>query len=84
MFGKNGFGSLGHALQFAFPEYPWDLSKFSLKGKKASQRWLLVQIRQLLPVAYDIIEDYHHPDLIWGMTWKNDNDNYLIITPIRE
>jgi hypothetical protein len=59
------FDSLGHALQFAFPEFHWDLSKFSLKGKKSSQRWLLVQMKLLLPTA-NILEDYFHPDLAWG------------------
>lgn len=60
------FGSLGHALQFAYPEYAWDFSKFSLKGKKSSQRWLLVQLNHLLPPETNIIEDYYHPYLLWG------------------
>ena len=60
------FGSLGHALQFAYPEYEWDLSKFTFLGKKSSQRWLLVKLTQLIPNE-NIIEDYFHPDLLWSM-----------------
>ena len=51
---------------YAYPEYPWDLSKFRFRGKKSTQRWLYFKLKELLP-NIDIIEDYLHPDLIWGM-----------------
>jgi len=38
-----------------FPKYP----------KKSSQRWLLLQIKKLLPEDTEIVEDYHHPLLSW-------------------
>jgi hypothetical protein len=60
------FGSLGRALQYAYPETHWNLSKFSHRGKKSGQRWLRVKIEELLP-GTEIVEDYQHPDLIWGM-----------------
>jgi hypothetical protein len=59
------FGSLGSALQYAHPEFDWDLSKFSLRGKKSEQRWLKVNIEELLP-GIEIIEDFQHPNLLWG------------------
>jgi hypothetical protein len=34
-------------------------------GKKSVQRWLLVQVKQLLP-NFEIIEDYYHPNLLWN------------------
>ena len=60
------FSSLGHALQYAYPEFPWDLSKFSFRGKKSVQRCLYVTMNQLLPNA-TIIEEFYHPGLVWGM-----------------
>jgi hypothetical protein len=53
-------------LQFAYPEYNWDLTKFSIRGKKSGQRWLKVVVKQLLP-GIDIFEDYQHPELIFGV-----------------
>jgi hypothetical protein len=59
------FQSLGGALQYAYPEVNWELDKFTLRGKKSDQRWLMLKIEQLLP-GLEIIEDYQHPDLTWG------------------
>jgi hypothetical protein len=33
------YKSLGKALKMAFPEYNWDLERFSAKGKKSIQGW---------------------------------------------
>lgn len=60
------FGDIGHALQFAYPEIEWDLSKFSHRGKKSGQRWLSVKVKQLLP-GVDIVEDYQHPELMFEL-----------------
>lgn len=60
----SAFSSVGLALQFVYPDYPWELSKFQIKGKKSAQRWLFVQLQKLLP-NYVILEDYNHPDLFW-------------------
>lgn len=59
------FGNLGNALKYAYPEIPWDLSKFSFRGKKSAQRWLFVKMKQLLP-NMKIMEEFSHPDLVWG------------------
>lgn len=59
------FGDLGHALQYAYPEFEWDLSRFSVKGKKSGQRLLKAKIEELLP-GEEILEEYQHPDLVWG------------------
>jgi hypothetical protein len=61
-FGEN----LGLALQYAYPDLKWDLAKFSFKGKKSGQRWLRLKIEELVP-GIEIIEDYQHPDLLWGV-----------------
>jgi hypothetical protein len=53
-------------LTYAYPEYQWELSKFTFKGKKSTQRWLYCKLKELLPNV-DIIEEYNHPDLVWGM-----------------
>ncbi len=58
------FNSLGEALKAVYPEYDWDMSKFSFKGKKSTQRWLYVKLKKLLPNT-EIIEEYHHPELLW-------------------
>jgi hypothetical protein len=60
------FGTMSNALKYIYPEYPWDLSKFSFKGKKSTQRWLYFKMKELLPNV-EIIEDHNHPDLVWGM-----------------
>jgi hypothetical protein len=52
-------------LLFAYPNYPWELSKFTFRGKKAAQRWLYVKLKELIPNS-TLIEEYYHPDLIWG------------------
>ena len=63
---SNRFSSLGEALKFVYPEYPWIQSRFSYRGKKSGQRWLYFKMKELLPNA-TIIEEYNHPDLVWGM-----------------
>src|SRR5262249_22039600 len=60
------FRTLGGALQFAYPNQFWDLSKFSFRGKKSSQRWLCVKLQQLLP-GVQIFEDFQHPKLEWNL-----------------
>ncbi len=60
----NRFNSLGEALKVAYPDYDWDMSKLSFKGKKSSQRWLYVKLKKLLPNT-EIVEEYHHPELLW-------------------
>jgi hypothetical protein len=61
-FGKKLFG----ALCFAYPDILWDEKKFSFKGKKASQRWLLVNMKKLVPGDTEIFEEFFHPKLKWG------------------
>jgi hypothetical protein len=65
-------------LRYIYPEYPWDLEKFSFKGKRSSQRWLYLKLKELLPNV-EIIEDFDHPDLVWGMKKKYNFffDHYL-------
>jgi hypothetical protein len=53
-------------LQFAYPEFEWDLTKFSVRRKKSGQRWLKVMVKQLLP-GMEIVEDFQHPELIFGV-----------------
>eukprot|EP01124_Arcella_intermedia_P022228 TRINITY_DN3269_c0_g1_i6.p1 TRINITY_DN3269_c0_g1~~TRINITY_DN3269_c0_g1_i6.p1 ORF type:complete len:532 (-),score=121.07 TRINITY_DN3269_c0_g1_i6:292-1683(-) len=60
-------GHLGKALQLAFPEVDWDLSKFSFRGKKATQRWVRVLLQLLLPHKTDVVEDFLHPSLYWDV-----------------
>jgi hypothetical protein len=60
------FESLGGALQFAYPEINWEQDKFSFRGKKSGQRWLRVKIEEMMP-GIEIIEDFQHPALAWGM-----------------
>jgi hypothetical protein len=62
------FENIGGALQYAYPEHNWDISKFSFRGKKSGQRWLRVKVSELLP-GIDIIEDHQHPELYWGMSF---------------
>lgn len=59
-------GSLGQALQFAFPEGSWDLTKFSNRGKRSQQRWLGILLKKLLPEGTTILENFLHPELEWG------------------
>jgi len=42
------YTSLGFALKVAYPEYPWIMSKFSLRNKKAAQRWLAALVKRLV------------------------------------
>jgi hypothetical protein len=63
---------LGNALNYIYPEYPWDLTKFSFTGKKSTQRWLYCKLKELLPNV-EIIEEFFHPDLIWGIVLRELN-----------
>jgi hypothetical protein len=57
------FGNLGAALKSAYPQFNWDEDKFSHTGKKSTQRWLQVNIAELLPEGSDILEAYTHPEV---------------------
>lgn len=72
------FKSLGEALSSAYPEYDWNLEKFSFRGKKSAQRWLLVKLKELLPY-FEIIEDYYHPELEWEGTYNNNVENIRML-----
>jgi len=64
--GLLAFRNMKNALQFAYPEIEWHkLQSSTALGKKAAQRWLLVQVLQLLPDC-DVKENYTHPDLFWS------------------
>jgi len=58
--GEDKFGNLGKALQYAYPEIDWDISKFSNRGKKSTQRWLRVKLAQILPEKTKIYENFLH------------------------
>jgi hypothetical protein len=57
-------------LQYAYPEVNWDLRKFSLRGKKSTQRRLKVNIEELLP-GIEIVEDFQHTGLQWDKGTKS-------------
>jgi hypothetical protein len=72
------FGSLSNALQYAYPEFDWDLSKFSLRGKKSEQRWLKVNVEELLP-GIEIVEEFQHTGLQWDKGTKSVSFLYLLL-----
>jgi hypothetical protein len=55
------FGTLGKALQYAYPEISWIQRRFSLREKKSGQRWLRVNLNQIFPERTVIVEDFLHP-----------------------
>jgi DNA ligase-1 len=65
------YPSLGFALKLAYPEFPWDMSKFPLRNKKAAQRWLVTLVKRLV-IAYmkrsgipiTVVEDYRDNPLL--------------------
>jgi hypothetical protein len=65
------YGNIGIALKSAYPDYPWELSKFELRSKKSAQRWLLLKMSSLLPKDTVIIEDYRSSELTKGDTSKS-------------
>lgn len=71
------FNSLGEALNAAYPEYDWNLSKFSFRGKRSIQRWLYVKLKNLIPNT-TIFEEFYHPDLSWeGKKGSTRNDKMM-------
>eukprot|EP01127_Copromyxa_protea_P008452 TRINITY_DN1940_c0_g1_i3.p1 TRINITY_DN1940_c0_g1~~TRINITY_DN1940_c0_g1_i3.p1 ORF type:complete len:257 (-),score=39.33 TRINITY_DN1940_c0_g1_i3:310-1080(-) len=64
------FGSLSQAVSFAFPEIQWDMSRFRLRSKKATQRMLSLVVSTIFP-SLAIVENYFHPSLFWGIYSKN-------------
>eukprot|EP01127_Copromyxa_protea_P010687 TRINITY_DN2621_c0_g1_i2.p1 TRINITY_DN2621_c0_g1~~TRINITY_DN2621_c0_g1_i2.p1 ORF type:complete len:297 (+),score=38.82 TRINITY_DN2621_c0_g1_i2:7-897(+) len=57
-------GRISQLLSFAFPEIAWNEAKFSFRGKKASQKWLLETVYQIFNT--EIIENYLVPSMLWG------------------
>ena len=51
------YGNLGVILSKYYPEETWDISSFVQRDKRATQRWLFLQILKLLP-DYEIFEDF--------------------------
>lgn len=70
-------GRLYSALAFAFPDIPWDPTKFSLKGKKSSQRWIASLLYSNYPDVGEILENYKHPKLEWGNNFSSASPNFL-------
>lgn len=53
------YKSFGNLLSAVFPEDEWEEKKFSRRDKRSEQRWLLIQLRKLLP-GIEIVEDFVH------------------------
>jgi len=54
-------GSLYEALAIAYPNQKWDTKKFAMMGKKSAQRWLLIQLKKVLPRGTELVEEFRHP-----------------------
>eukprot|EP01124_Arcella_intermedia_P031304 TRINITY_DN7039_c0_g2_i2.p1 TRINITY_DN7039_c0_g2~~TRINITY_DN7039_c0_g2_i2.p1 ORF type:complete len:429 (-),score=73.05 TRINITY_DN7039_c0_g2_i2:180-1466(-) len=59
------FGSLAEVLGMAHPEAEWVVGRFGVRAKKATQRWLCVVVRTVLPAGTEVVEEYMHPELLW-------------------
>ncbi|KAF2072033.1 hypothetical protein CYY_006644 [Polysphondylium violaceum] len=55
-------GGLVKCLQEHYPHHQWDAEKFTLPGKKSSQRLLKLYLQRLFP-STEIHEDYRHESL---------------------
>eukprot|EP01125_Pyxidicula_operculata_P017279 TRINITY_DN6048_c0_g1_i1.p1 TRINITY_DN6048_c0_g1~~TRINITY_DN6048_c0_g1_i1.p1 ORF type:complete len:420 (-),score=48.57 TRINITY_DN6048_c0_g1_i1:135-1205(-) len=53
------FGCLANLLSFAYPDIKWDSEMINNRVKKASQRWLLIKLKEIFP-NQTILEDYKH------------------------
>jgi hypothetical protein len=62
-------GNLCSVLAFAYPEFDWAALFLSRKGSKkwARQRELVTLVRAMLPHGAEVVENYLHPDLKWGL-----------------
>lgn len=71
------FGTVNKMLRFAFPEYPWDETLFSIRrGSKKAQQGRVVRVtKEILPPNAVIKEEYLHPSLSWydGSAGKGKN-----------
>ena len=55
-------GGLKNLLVTQFPQENWQfLNQNKGRGKKASQRWLLISIQRLIKFRFILLENYHHP-----------------------
>eukprot|EP01126_Amoeba_proteus_P021660 TRINITY_DN2203_c0_g4_i4.p1 TRINITY_DN2203_c0_g4~~TRINITY_DN2203_c0_g4_i4.p1 ORF type:complete len:240 (-),score=37.66 TRINITY_DN2203_c0_g4_i4:11-730(-) len=70
------FNSLFSGIKFAYPEYPWNRQKFFFSGKRSSQRWLHLLVKQALP-SDDVIEDYNCSGLFWDSDKPVELDIYV-------
>eukprot|EP01126_Amoeba_proteus_P062279 TRINITY_DN8440_c0_g1_i18.p1 TRINITY_DN8440_c0_g1~~TRINITY_DN8440_c0_g1_i18.p1 ORF type:complete len:473 (-),score=86.32 TRINITY_DN8440_c0_g1_i18:2687-4105(-) len=84
-FGGSGvykkFKKIGVALQHAYPEIEWDMSKFSCPRKRSGQRWLKVVLSRLLPPNTELHENFLHHQLFWDTTTNIQNMELDIWVP---
>jgi hypothetical protein len=74
------YGGLIAVLQKAYPDHSWNIAKFDLQSKKASQRKMKSQIEKLLSHLgkLEILEDYRHPEMLYSSTGlKMELDLYI-------
>ena len=53
-------GGLGNFLQKVYPEYEWDMDKFSVRDKRSRQREMFIHVKKLFPDE-EVVEDFVHP-----------------------
>ena len=56
------YGTLYNILCIAFPEKEWNEEDFGKRDKRSEQRWLLIQLQNLLPNE-ELVEDFVHEEL---------------------
>ena len=55
-------GGLHGVLESAFPDEKWDLRRLQSSRKRASQRWLFIQLSEMLPAGVEALEDFLFTD----------------------
>jgi hypothetical protein len=54
--------SMANLVTAAYPDYPWNVKKFHLRGKKSVQRWLWLKVQEIFP-GQSVLEDFRHPEM---------------------
>jgi len=68
------YAGLYGILKAVYPDHQWDLDRMKRSNKRASQRWLFLQVSQLLGSGVEVLEEYVPSDMkrITGQTIEFD------------
>jgi hypothetical protein len=75
------YKSLGFALAFAYPDYPWDMEIFQYQCKLAAQREVRIKLEEIVPEGSVIFENFKKDPALYllGSNHPSSYDFYMVL-----